>query len=155
LNDGRGRFRESWRLADSTVCYGKIGLCDLDEDGDLDAVITQGDNTGCHPTSVWMNDGTGRFEEADRRFPVARWGGVLSGDINGDGHVDVCITNLGLPACVLINDGTGRLVDCGLRVGGRAASSHGAMLDLDGDGDLDLYLVDFGEAGNEIWFNEP
>lgn len=154
LNDGSGRFTEHWRKPDSAVVRGGICLVDLDGDTDLDAVVTSGGNAEGNPSTVWYNDGTGRFTDSDIVLPVTRWGHTATGDVNDDGHPDIFVTNFGYPSAVWLNDGDGRLRDAGLRLKGVNYNGACSLGDLDNDGDLDVFIAAFGDGPNEIWFNE-
>jgi hypothetical protein len=154
LNDGKGNFSEHWQLTDSATVRGRIGFADLDKDGDSDAVVISGGNQNSRPSTIWHNDGTGRFEDTGVRMPITRWARAGSGDLNNDGHIDIFISNFGLPNYVWLNDGKGNLRDSGLRLGGPVHTADVSLVDLDGDGDLDAFLSNFGNGPNEIWFNE-
>lgn len=154
LNDGKGNFSEYWQLTDSSAVRGRIGFADLDNDGDPDVVVVSGANENSKSSSVWYNDGTGRFTQSDIRLPVTRWARIESGDLNGDRYIDIFISNFGLPNYVWLNDGKGSLYDSGLRLGGPAYTADVSLVDLDSDGDLDAFISNFGGGPNEIWFNE-
>lgn len=154
LNNGKGVFSEFWSQPDTTLSSGFIGFGDLDKDGDLDVIITEGGNDDIYPTRVMLNDGTGRFKIAQTNLPPTRWGNVAVGDLNGDNSPDVLITNFGLPNYVLLNDGRGKLVDSGLRLGGTAGNMVSSVGDLDGDGDLDAFISTFELGSCEVWFNQ-
>jgi hypothetical protein len=64
-----------------------IAVGDVDEDGDLDAFMTNyiGANT------VWLNDGTGIFAALGQSLNGQNVIGISSGDMNGDGNADVLI----------------------------------------------------------------
>ena len=154
LNDGTGRFLEHWSKTDSSIHRGGVGFGDIDEDGDLDAVIAFLDQSEHHFSTLWYNDGSGRFDESDVRLPLTRYARMAIGDINGDGHRDVFLNNLGLPSAVWLNDGSGGLFDSGIRLPGEWENTSCPLGDLDGDGDLDVFIAAFGSGPNEIWFNE-
>ncbi|HUV29656.1 MAG TPA: ankyrin repeat domain-containing protein [Acidobacteriota bacterium] len=154
LNDGTGHLIEHWSKSDSGLNRGGVGFGDMDEDGDLDAVVAFMDQSEHRCSSLWYNDGTGRFKESDVRLPLTRNARLATGDLNGDGHPDVFLNNLGLPSAVWLNDGKGGLFDSGIRLPGEWKNTYCCLGDLDGDGDLDVFIAAFLGGPNEIWFNE-
>ena len=154
LNDGTGRFVEHWSKTDSALNRGGVGLGDIDGDGDADAVVAFLDQSEHRFSTVWYNDGTGRFNESDTKLPLTRYARLAIGDLNGDGYADVFLNNFGLPSAVWLNDGNGGLFDSGLRLPGEWLNADCPLGDLDGDGDLDVFIAAFGGGPNEIWFNE-
>jgi len=69
LNDGTGHFAEVWSRPDSTLTRGGVGLGDIDGDSDIDAVITYHEQSEHRFSTVWYNDGTGRFAESEATSP--------------------------------------------------------------------------------------
>ncbi|GKY87032.1 FG-GAP repeat domain-containing protein [Sinisalibacter aestuarii] len=139
LNDGSGRFRPSpWPLPVAGISNAVI-MADMDSDGDLDLVIG---NNG--PNVLLLNDGRGRFR-VDPGFP----GGaqvtqdLALGDVTGDGLADIVVANEGRNS-LLVALGGGRFADASetLLAGQIAGETRDAeLIDVDGDGDLDLYLA--------------
>src|SRR5690606_27248172 len=68
-------------------------------DGDLDAYVANGQPAGLETNDaagaanladeLWLNDGTGRFERADRRLSESSAQDVAAGDFDGDGDIDI------------------------------------------------------------------
>ena len=71
--------------------------------------------------------------------------GALAGDINGDGAPDLLVSSFGGPHACLLNDGKGHFTDITAAAGftGNSGGTSMAMADVDGDGDLDVYLCNF------------
>lgn len=144
------------------------GLSWLDYDGDgwLDLYVVQSAAfpPGPGPRSpdrLFRNRGDGTFEDASARAGTSRRAtgqGSVAGDLDGDGDVDLYLTNFG-PDVVLLNDGAGRLQDATEELGVTVEgwSSSGALADADADGDLDLYVSRYLEydPDHDIFCGDP
>lgn len=93
LNLGDWRFREA--AAERGVAAGDrfstgATLVDVDGDADLDLILTSIER----PTSVFVNDGAGRFAEMADAGLLGTRGGMSSAlaDIDGDGDLDLYLT---------------------------------------------------------------
>ncbi len=142
-----GHQGATYRLPE--IMGGGAALFDIDADGDLDALLVQSGTLGADDRGVrhrlFRNDGRGRFEDvtAGSGVDVAGYGmGVATGDYDGDGDLDVYLTNLGANV-LLQNDGHGRFTDVTARTGvaGSGWSTSATFFDADGDGDLDLFVT--------------
>ena len=103
INDGNGRFQEHVLFKAATPSFGSSGiqLVDLDRDGDLDILYTNGDNMDL-PTMVprpyhgvqWLeNKGNLRFVWHD----IMRFYGAYSAvaaDLDRDGYLDIVVTSV-------------------------------------------------------------
>jgi hypothetical protein len=127
---------------------GGVAVGDADGDGLQDLYFTS--NLGTD--RLYRNLGDYRFEDITERAGVAGPPGWTTGatmaDVNGDGHVDLyvsAVSHLGMRGrnVLYINDGhatfTDRTHEYGL--GHEGYSTQAAFFDYDGDGDLDMYLL--------------
>lgn len=133
---------------------GGLAWFDYDNDGWLDLYLVQSgpfppDGSKAAENRLFRNlegrgfaDVTGLTGTADRGCGQ----GVLAGDVDGDGHIDLYVTNFG-PDVLLRNDGRGgfgdRTAESGLGLDGWSSSA--ALADADGDRDLDLYVTRYVE----------
>ena len=97
LNDGSGTFTDSGQeLGNSSS--DTIELDDIDDDGDVDAVVVGAS------TTVWLNDGSGTFVESDESISSSSVNAVDMGDLDGDGDSDIFLgTGTGEENEVLLN----------------------------------------------------
>ena len=136
------------------IMGGGVALFDYDGDDDLDLYLTQGgeleDPASSPANRLYRNAGDGTFEDVTEAAGVGDRGygmGAACGDYDGDGDVDLYVTNVG--ANVLYRnegDGTFSDVTAAARVGSSAWGTSASFLDYDGDGDLDLFVVN-----NLVW----
>jgi tetratricopeptide (TPR) repeat protein len=132
---------------------GGVGLLDHDGDGFLDIYLVQGGrfppDSGFKGDRLFRNRGDGTFEDATAkagidRLPQGYGHGVTVGDYDNDGDPDLFITRWRSYA-LYRNDG-GRFVDVTAAAGlggDRDWPTSAAFADLDGDGDLDLYVCHY------------
>jgi tetratricopeptide (TPR) repeat protein len=138
---------------------GGIGLLDYDGDGWLDVYCVQGGPLLAPADGrprprpgdrLFHNRGDGTFEDATRSSGIAAlpqgYGhGVAVGDHDGDGWPDLFVTRFGSYA-LYRNRGDGTFEDrteaAGLG-GRRGWPTSASFADLDGDGDLDLYVCHY------------
>ena len=139
-----------------------VALLDYDGDGLLDVyVVTAFELSDLreripHRNALFRNLGGWTFKDVSTGSGVdaAAWGnGVCAGDYDGDGRLDLYVTNFG-PNFLFRNNGDGTFTDAAARAGvGAAGWSTGCtFFDADADGDLDLYVVRYVNAS---WADVP
>jgi hypothetical protein len=162
---------------------------DYDADGDLDLVAVnyvrwspareiecrspQGGSDYCSPKSydapardvLYRNEGglcfTDVTEAAGLGTAFGNGLGVVSGDFDGDGRVDLYVANDMMPNQLWWNRGDGRFEDSALLAGcavnrsGAAQAGMGTLaVDLEQDGDLDLFITHLRDETNTLYRNE-
>ena len=123
-------------------------VLDFDGDGFEDLFVADGTRS-----ILYRNDGTGRFTDVTAAAGLAPGGkgiaatGVAAGDIDNDGYPDLFLTDAFGPARLFHNRGDGTFEEVtassGISVPGNARSA--AFADVDGDGDLDLFVCVTGD----------
>ena len=145
-----------------------VALGDLDGDGDLDAWVA---NINSQANRVWINQGgdqggtPGTYADSGQALRNSSSTGVALGDLDGDGDLDAWVANysdsngFGQANRVWINQGgdqggtPGTYADSNQDLG-NSDSIGVALGDLDGDGDLDAWVVNFFGQANRVWINQ-
>ena len=158
INNGAAGFEDEtatrWPL--NTDGTQDLKLLDLDADGDLDLI--EGAESG--GSNIYINE-EGFFAEQNERLPdwpfAMETRKVSLLDADGDGDTDLYLANVGWSPLaagtdrLLLNDGSGYFSD---GTAGRlpatatnASTLEALPFDFEGDGDPDLLLTQFVEAG--------
>jgi enediyne biosynthesis protein E4 len=179
LNDGTGRFEPSDAAADTLWGAGAVWF-DMEGDGDVDLYVGNyldfdpdyrlyyaADRFPGplaypgQPDVLYRND-DGHLVDitaaAGLSAHAGRAMGVTAADVDEDGHTDLFVANDAMANFLFHNGGDGTFVDMALVAGvafagnGDASSSMGGDFgDVDGDGDLDLFVPDM--AFNNLYLN--
>lgn len=127
-----------------------------DLDGDLDIDLVTSPNFGT--ASYYLNDGTPTpFTSGRQLLDAARTANsVQLGDVNGDGRLDIVVGSFNGVEHLYLNNGTATPFNqvVPTDIGSDNDSTHVAyVVDLNGDGDLDVATANTNQQGNKLYFN--
>ncbi|MBI5142215.1 MAG: VCBS repeat-containing protein [Nitrospirae bacterium] len=176
-NNGDGTFTDVSRKAgivtEEPLCGRGVIWSDLNNDNRLDILVA---NYRLDPNLLWLNRGGGLFSDEAGAAGVrgvnkgGSFGhsiGAATGDINGDGLIDIYVSNLAHPrniensdkSMLLLNSGppdyrfVGKFADSGIAF--EETNADPALADVDNDGDLDLYVTSIYPGRNShLYIND-
>lgn len=128
----------------------KVELCDVDSDGDLDALFANGADYStpgeAQIATLWRNTGSGFVIED--LAPTAGWWRVAAcADVDNDGDNDVLLGGTFQSTSLLLRNTDGALAaDDTALPAGPFSLGDAEFADVDGDLDLDLLLADWGDG---------
>ena len=188
-NNGDGTFTDVADTAgvDGDQFSSGCAFVDVDADGYLDLYVVnyvqfdpdtnpectrQGIPTYCTPEALpgvadvfYRNNGDGTFTDVSEKSGVGATNGkglgVVCGDVDNDGDVDIFVANDTTPNFLYRNERNGaEMTEDALFAGvalseeGRAYSGMGANLgDFDNDGYLDIVITNFQDQTNSLYHN--
>ena len=188
-NNGNGTFADVTLKAgvSSQLWSASCAFGDIDNDGDVDLYVTNyvdfsvnnnkycvysGDTrVYCHPNVyngvpdiLYSNNGDGTFKDVSKAAgiyrPDGKGLGVVFGDYDGDGWLDIYVANDSTPNFLFHNKGKGVFEEVGLRAGvavgidGQALAGMGTdMGDVDGDGLLDIIVTNLDRQTHNLYRN--
>jgi len=143
LNDGSGFFTDASagsNLPAVTFSSGALAF-DYDADGDLDVFFT---SFGSRDVMA-RNEGDGTFTDVSQPLGVnntGHGGGAAAGDVNGDGWLDLHVSNYGDADYYYENQGGAAFTELGASLGLNSSwrALQSVFFDMDRDGDADLYV---------------
>ncbi|MFH1593652.1 MAG: FG-GAP-like repeat-containing protein [Candidatus Omnitrophota bacterium] len=153
VNGGDGNFTDQGSALlptlpgpDSVI---DIIFADIDNDADQDILLLYSQGQSLR---LLLNDGSGLFTDVtSTRIPglSGESSSVDSGDVDGDGDLDLIMASTGAQDTLLINDGAGGFTqDTNFNLPAITdASSDIVFCDVDGDGDLDIITANNGMPG--------
>lgn len=131
-----------------------VAIFDYDADGDMDIYFLNGAPlkgtkvTAPPRNALYRNDGKFKFTDVTRKAGVGDTGfglGVCVGDYDNDGDPDIYVNNYG-PNVLYRNNGDGTFANVTAKAGvagGRNVGAGANFLDIDKDGDLDLFVANY------------
>ena len=157
-NEAGIRFRHSNGVRTSLLpedMGSGAGFADIDNDGDLDLYIVNihgpftesVSNTRKSRNALYRNNGNGTFTDITDIAKVGDTGygmGCVFADYNGDGYIDLYVTNYG-ENVLYQNNGDSTFTDVTqiAMVACPLWSTGASFADYDGDDDLDLYVCNY------------
>ncbi|MBC8875734.1 MAG: CRTAC1 family protein [Planctomycetes bacterium] len=138
-----------------------LALFDYNNDGNIDIYFLNGapllgTKVDVPPTNaLYRNDGNWHFTDVTSDAGLGDLGfglGVTVGDYDNDGDADLYLNNYG-PNALYRNNGDGTFTDVTQQAGvanGNFVGAGASFLDMDADGDLDLYVANYLEFSYEI-----
>lgn len=156
INDGKGNFSRKEnalpRMLASKAC---VKAADIDNDGDMDLFVGGRVVPGKYPTAprsyILINDGKGIFTDATATICKAlEQPGMITdaafSDVNNDKRPDLIVVGEWMPVKIFINE-KGKLTDASSQYIHFANTGWWNRIkaeDMDGDGDEDLIIGNFG-----------
>ncbi|PRQ09490.1 FG-GAP repeat domain-containing protein [Enhygromyxa salina] len=159
MNDGAGVFTDEadLRLPATYPLGAAARMGDVDGDGDLDIFAADGYAAGGPPFGrLFINDGEGMFDEAMGAIPGSISGSDIDDveffDADRDFDLDLIVNaHTGGTGALWLNDGSG-VFSAQTTIDPPATSNYHynvAPCDVDGDGDLDLWIDNIGGGFTE------
>lgn len=152
INDSTGKFTDeaAARLPNVQSHAGAARFGDVDNDGDLDLLVSDGwAQNSTFVAHLYINDGAGKFTDKSDQLPKTKKGtGPCDFDLldaDNDFDLDLLINMHEDTSSLWLNDGLGNFSDAPFPMQSASAFKYGPVAcDIDGDHDLDLWFDNAG-----------
>lgn len=151
-NDGTGSFTLVPNTPFENLRRSAAAFADVDGDEDQDVLITGENQAGEKIAELYVNNGTGIFQQLmNMPFVGIQNGDIEFADVDNDNDQDVLIVGSG-SALLYINDGTGHFTESGQNLLGTSSWGSIQFADVDGDEDQDVFIV--GNGNSRLFIND-
>lgn len=132
-----------------------VAFFDYDNDTDQDLLFINSTLAPHSGLTLYQNNGQGQFTDVTEAsgLNIPLYGmGVAVGDYDNDGYSDIFVTTLGQNYLLKNNAGRFTNVTASAHVAGDADtwSSSASFIDIDNDGDLDLFVANYVHWNKQI-----
>ncbi len=137
--------------------HGDIVAVDIDNDGDLDIIVSGEGDGGPAQSAIFINNGgTYTLQGSENVIIPGHFADIKIGDINGDGYLDVIFNgnrNAEMGRGIALNNGSGVFTRSTLDVTNATISC--GFADFNNDGLFDYYVIGNGTANmGTIFFQQ-
>lgn len=152
LNDGSGVFTEAMGTPFEAIWNGAVELLDIDNDDDLDVIMSGTNLSGNPSTTLYTNDGAGNFSlVANTPFDNCEGGDIKYADADNDGDQDILLCGQSDSGVIIsklyLNDSTGVFSELAGTPFPGVNLGESAFADFDNDGDQDVLILGTGPGG--------
>ncbi|MCE5273131.1 FG-GAP-like repeat-containing protein [bacterium] len=165
INNGKGAFDD---VTTRTVAEGVTRMPaeawhtvmvladDFNGDGAIDLYMVN-NTPGGEVNRLLFNDSLGVFRDVTNLYILnsqadqSVW--ACAGDIDGDKDIDIVVINRAQNHAILTNKGKGIFQRSEITAASAAQAHGGELVDVDGDGDLDLVVAQSNTQQNELFLN--
>lgn len=159
INDGEGNYTLDQASNIEGLSSGDLSFGDIDNDNDLDLIVTGRTTSMARRTELYLNDGSGVFTvQSQVQFEGVSGSKVELGDLNNDGLLDVVLigfTGAQAETNVYFNTGNATFTEFST-IFEDIFLGDIAIFDADNDTDNDVLITGSGNNNNrvsELYFN--
>lgn len=153
INDGEGNYSLDQGSNIEGLSSGDLSFGDIDNDNDLDLIVTGRNTNMTRRTELYLNDGSGVFTvQSQVQFESVAGSKVELGDLNNDGLLDVVLigfTGSEAQTNVYLNTGNVTFTEVST-IFEDVFLGDIAIFDADNDTDNDVLITGSGNSNNRV-----
>jgi hypothetical protein len=158
INNGTAIFTAKGSTVFTAVKFSSLKFIDVENDGDLDAIIAGELPNGNSSTVLYINDGAGNYSVDNASvFEQIKADDIDIADTDNDGDFDILMSgssdNFAANTLLYINDGNGQFTALSSTSLQQTFAGSNEIADLDNDGDQDIIIIGSQDGGLPNIFN--